>query len=257
MPLPNLPTVSLTIANHIHPKERTYFNILTTVSIGLWLFLVLGVQTFLLTWLLAFSLLIWLMHGLLVGNIRSNALKLGPQQHGDVYGFVQTLAKQHFHIDQELDVFILESGGLLNGFFTKFMGRNFVVLYSDVVKLADEGSEEALGFIIAHELAHVKLNHLSFWKTVFLCGQFIPFLGSAYSRAKEYSCDKLAHALFPQGASHGLLALMAGPSNVKRSNLDAVNKQFYEERGFWSWLAEITSTHPHLMCRLQALASVR
>jgi Zn-dependent protease with chaperone function len=265
MSVPSLPRSPLYIEKHIYPKEKIYYNIMFTVSVLVWLALfyifisaLFEGGSILLIYIVVFSLVTWFSHGLGIAYLRSNALKLSTNQHGELYHFVKELASTQFNIHSQFDVFIIESGGLLNAFFTRFLGRNFIVLYSDVVKLADEGGEEALGFIVAHELAHFKLNHLSFWKTFFLIpSMLIPFLSPAYYRSKEYTCDKIAHAVFPEGAGHGLLALMAGASNYKHSNLDAVTKQFYEEKGFWSWLAEIGSTHPHLMCRIQALSRLQ
>ena len=59
---------------------------------------------------------------------------------------------------------MVQSGGLLNAFATRFSFRNLVVLYSDVMELAYEQGESAVDFIIAHELAHIAdlKNHKDF-----------------------------------------------------------------------------------------------
>ncbi len=85
-------------------------------------------------------------------------------------------------------VYVMQAGGTLNAFATKFFGRQFVVLFSDVVALAEaRGAAGALGVVIAHELAHIRRGHLRFrWLT--LSGRMVPYLGHAYSRACEYTC---------------------------------------------------------------------
>ena len=48
------------------------------------------------------------------------------------------------------DVYVVEAGGVMNAFATRFLGRNFVVIHSDVLALAMEQGEAAVGFIVAH-----------------------------------------------------------------------------------------------------------
>jgi len=47
------------------------------------------------------------------------------------------------------DIYIVQSGGLLNAFATRFFGRHFVVLYSDIVEMIEDNQEKDLSFIIA------------------------------------------------------------------------------------------------------------
>ncbi|GIW89867.1 MAG: hypothetical protein KatS3mg109_0299 [Pirellulaceae bacterium] len=60
-----------------------------------------------------------------------------------------------------LDVHVLHAGGVLKALAIRFLGRNCVVIYADVLELAYENGEPVLAFVVAHELAHVKRKHLS------------------------------------------------------------------------------------------------
>lgn len=147
------------------------------------------------------------------------------------------------------EIYVLQQGGMLNALATKFLGKNFVVIYSDVLEVAYSEGEDALRFIISHEIAHHKRNHLvkHFW---LMPAQFIPFLGPAYSRACEYSCDYIATFVQPNNAINGLLILVAGKKLYKRMAVSEFLKTTQLESGFWTWFAEITASHPHLCKRV-------
>ena len=104
----------------------------------------------------------------------------------------------------------MQMGGAFNAFATRFFGRDFLVLYSDVVDaLAD--NPDALNFYIGHEIGHIKRKHLK-WSTVLLPASMLPLIGAAYSRAREYTCDRhgLAACDSPLNAEFGMAALAAG-----------------------------------------------
>ncbi|HEX2998926.1 MAG TPA: M48 family metalloprotease, partial [Armatimonadota bacterium] len=81
-----------------------------------------------------------------------------------------------------------------------------------------------------------------------------PFLGSAYSRACEYTCDSIGAHLVPRGAVDGLLVLAAGKRLYDKVNVNQFAGQTVSERGFFVWLAEVFSTHPPLAARVRAVS---
>jgi Zn-dependent protease with chaperone function len=101
-------------------------------------------------------------------------------------------------------------------------------------------------------LAHVKRGHVK-WAWVDIPADMIPFFGNALSRAREYTCDRIAQALVPEGATMGLVALAAGTKIYRRVNLKALYEQQDSEWNFWTWFSEIHSTHPNLLNRIRAL----
>lgn len=84
---------------------------------------------------------------------------------------------------------------------------------------------------------------------------FIPFLGSAYSRACEYTCDRFGAYYQPQGSAKGLLILAAGKKLYQKMNIDKFGLQASEETGFWISFSEILGTHPNLPKRVNAVRS--
>jgi len=135
-----------------------------------------------------FSLVGVFAHGLALGRIRGNAVRVSERQFPQLHRLA-TVHARRLGLKQVPAVYVMESGGLLNAFATRFLGRDFVVVYSDVLELA-LAQEAAVGFIVGHELAHIWRGHLKHrWLTT--PGRLFPYLGAAYSRACEYTCDRV------------------------------------------------------------------
>ena len=116
---------------------------------------------------------------------------------------------------------MIQAGGLLNAFATRFFGRDFVVIYSDVLELAYSEGDAELAFVICHELAHIKRKHLT-RRLLLYPSMLIPFLGAAYSRACEYTCDRFGAHYQPDGALGGLLVLAAGKMLYHKSTREVM-----------------------------------
>jgi len=251
----------------VNPKENFYYSIRLIVSIIIYALLFLGIiglvmldnpftskllpiivfYTALIIFLIVFQL------GILIGYIKGNAIKVSKNQFPDIY---QTVEKQTtiLNLKNVPTVYILQSGGMLNAFATRFMGHNYIVLYSEIVEAAYEQDKSILDFIIGHELGHIKRNHMM--KSLLLFPSLIiPFLGSAYSRACEYTCDAIGHCIAPKGLQGGLLILASGRTIYKKVNVSEYLLQAQSGEGFWKWFAEKVSSHPNLSKRLKLFES--
>jgi Zn-dependent protease with chaperone function len=216
--------------------ERPLRILLMTIGIALWVIFVLSVIG--LVYGLLLGLVFFLAHLSLVAHLRGSSIKLGPQQMPELYQRVVEIS-QRIGMKTVPDVYLRESGGMLNAFATKFGSAKFVVLYSDLVKACGD-NVDALDFIIAHELGHIHRGHLD-RRWLLAPAMIIPFLGSAYSRACEFTCDRFGFQApsDPDRSLDGLCILAAGPQFVPM-----VNRQ-----EFAAWFA----THPPLAQRLAAL----
>jgi len=252
----------------VNSKENIYFYIRLVLSIGLYYFLVkLIIISFtsknpamISVYVLYFYFVLIIIYlffrfGILIGHLKGNAIKLSKKQFPDIY---QIILKQSelLGLKSIPDVYIIQSGGVLNAFATKFLGRNYIVLYSEIVESAYEQDKKILEFIIGHELGHIKRNHM-FKNLILIPSYLIPFLGSAYSRACEYTCDNIGHSLCPSGFKSGLLLLASGKRIYKNVNVKEFLTQDYSEDGFWKWFAEKVSTHPNLTKRLASLINIK
>jgi Zn-dependent protease with chaperone function len=117
------------------------------------------------------------------------------------------------------------------------------------LELAYQEGKPALDFILGHELAHIKRNHV-FKNQITFIAQLLPGIGRAYSRACEYTCDKMATYHVPNGALAGLFIFASGKNLYNKINLPEYIIQARSDEGFWTWHFEQLSTHPHLYKRI-------
>lgn len=235
----------------VSPKEKLYFNIALVVSVLAYLGLVVSV--FGIVYILVGALIDLCVHGLFVGQLRGNGVKVSAQQFPDVHEAVRRLSRE-MGLAAVPDVYVTQAGGLLNAFALRFLGRNFVVLFADVVEIARAEGQQALEFVICHELAHHHRKHTS-RRILLLPSMWVPFLGTAYSRACEYTCDAFGAHYCPDGAVDGLLVFSAGKMLYKEVDASVFAQQVQTEQGFWVWFAEKLSSHPNLPKRVAAVST--
>ena len=252
----------------VNGKENVYFYVRVFASLGLYYLLVKSIMlslkatgpqmatAYVLYFYLALILLfVFFRFGILIGYLKGNAVKLSKNQFPDIYQVAVKQAEM-LGLKSMPSIYIMQSGGVLNAFAARFLGRNYVVLYSEIVETAYEQDKSILEFIIGHELGHIKRKHML--KNLLLMPSYlIPFLGPAYSRACEYTCDNIGFALCPSGVKGGLLVLASGKTIYRKVNLKEYLKQDATEDGFWKWFAEKVSTHPNLTKRLAAFANAK
>ncbi len=187
--------------------------------------------------------------GFFIGNIKGTSVKLNEEQFPEIYAIVkeQSLA---IGLKEIPEVYVTE--GNFNAFVTKFLRKKFLMLFSQVIETGSRGNYDVLRFVIGHELGHIKRKHLSsqLW---FLPSVFIPFLNMAYSRGREYTCDRIGHHFSSDGAMEGILILAAGKEIYTKINVKNYLEQSQSEGSFWVWFSEKFSTHPYAFKRLNAV----
>jgi Zn-dependent protease with chaperone function len=241
----------------VYSRERVLYAVMLVVSLGVYAGLVMwslsqpetGASYLVAAFVL--PLIGWYAHGMALGQVRGNAVRVSEKQFPQLYRLAVTHARR-LGLKEVPAVYVLQSGGLLNAFATRFSGRDFVVINSDVLELALDQGEGAVGFIVGHELAHLWRGHLRHrWLT--MPARFLPYLGSAYSRACEYTCDRIGAACQPDGAISGLLALAAGKQLHPHVDVREFAAQAEKDKSFWIRRAELMSSHPLLPKRVAAL----
>jgi Zn-dependent protease with chaperone function len=191
-------------------------------------------------------------HLVFVTYLRGSAVKLGPTQFPELYARVAELSRRA-GMESPPETYIQSAGGALNAFATKFFRSRIVVLYSDLLEACGDDLA-ARDMVIGHELGHHKSGHLRFhW--LLLPGLMLPFLGSAYSRAREYTCDRFGKALCHdrQGAVRGLAVLAAGKDLGPHVDLTAFVEQSRDLTSSWMTLGRWLSFYPQLCERVDAL----
>jgi Zn-dependent protease with chaperone function/Tfp pilus assembly major pilin PilA len=234
-------------------KEKTYFVWVLIISIVAWLALAISIIG--LFYAAMFGFILWLGSGLLTAHLRAEAVRVGPDQLPELDATFRAVCER-LGVAKPPALYVLQSGGLLNAFATRFSGRDFVVVYSDFLEALGPSSPE-MQFILGHEIGHLQSRHIL--KQIFLApGLFFPLVGPAYRRAWETSCDRYgAFVAQDVGAAvRAMLVLSGGREHGKRLNAAAFAGQHRDERGFFVSLHELTSTYPTLSRRVTDLAAL-
>jgi Zn-dependent protease with chaperone function/type II secretory pathway pseudopilin PulG len=233
----------------VYPRERTLGTITLVLGLLVWLGLIIGTFGTALLALLAGFVLYLFAQSALIAHIKGNGVELSEAQFPDLYTQFTACCDQ-LQIKKRPQAYILNGHGGFNAFATKFLGVQFVVLFSDV---ADAMAKHADGvrFYIGHELGHLRMKHLSGhllrWPVLWL-----PLLGAAYSRARESTCDRhgLACSSSPEGAARALAALSAGAKRWEHLDVAAYRDQANHSSGFWMSFHELLGGYPWVTKRV-------
>jgi Zn-dependent protease with chaperone function len=174
-----------TIAVERWPSERPLFVLAVLVSIVLWV--VLTVTIVGLAYAVAIGLFFFFIQAVFVAHVRGSGVWLGEDQFPELYARVQEIGRR-MGMEEVPDAYLMQAGGALNAFATRFLRRHIIVLFSDLLEACGDESA-ARDMIIGHELGHVHAGHLR-WHWFLLPSGLAPFLGAALSQAREYTCDR-------------------------------------------------------------------
>lgn len=239
----------------VYKNERSLFVVMLVLSLVVWAGLVAGIGGAVVGYAVMFFLFYCFAQSALISYIKGNAVRITADQFPDLDAQINACCAK---LGQERvpDAYLLQMGGSLNAFATRFLGRDFLVLYSDVVDGLHD-NPDALNFYIGHEIGHIKRKHLS-WGTVLLPASVLPLIGAAYSRAREYTCDRhgLAACEQPLNAEFGMAALAAGGRRWRTMNNSAFIAQSRETEGFWMSFHELVGDYPWLVKRMAAIRAL-
>jgi Zn-dependent protease with chaperone function len=151
-------------------------------------------------------------------------------------------------------VFLYSSHGLINAFARRMLGGSYVFLASGLV---DAATDAQLRFVIGHELGHHAAGHLDWRKNfVKLPAHFVPFLGAAYSRGRELTCDRVGALLAddPSAARSALQLLACGCRRLNAEmNLDAFEAQEKMVPRVAGFFGKLRARHPRLTVRVNEI----
>lgn len=232
------------------PSERPLFLLALLVSLALWLVATISIVG--LVYGAFFGIFFFVMHLGFVAYVRGSAVRLGPDQFPELHAAVVRLAGQ-IGLDPVPEAYLMQAGGTLNAFATRFLRAHMIVLFSDLLEACGDNTA-ARDMIVAHELGHVHRGHLR-WHWLLLPAHLVPFLSTALSRAREYTCDRygLAGAGSTDGALLGLAILSAGGRHGPLVNRRVFVAQRAALNTGWMTVGEWLGTHPPLAKRMMAL----
>lgn len=236
----------------IYPKEKSLFTLLSIFAAIFWLAILVGTMGVALIYALVFFIIYLFAQSGLIAYIKGTAVRITPEQFPALHERIVACASK-LGLQPIPEAYLLRHDGVFNAFATKFLGRNYIALYADLVD-ALESRPEALNFYIGHEIGHLKRKHLT--KATWVAPVvWFPLAGAAYSRAREYTCDRhgLACCANASDAAHAIAVLAAGGKHADIIDLDAYSAQATETSGFWMSFHELTGDYPWLVKRLKAV----
>ncbi len=235
----------------LSPKEPPLFVLGVIFSTLVWLVAVVGTLGIGLVYIGLAAFFILTAHAVFLAHVRGNGIRISRNQLPDLYARCEAAALK-LGLERMPEVYLMQQGGVLNAFATKLLSRRFVIIYSD---LADACADpRQLDFVIGHEIGHLAAGHLA-WNAFLAPFRVVPWLGPAYSRAREYTCDRCGlHAVEAlEPALRGLAVLAAGGRLAQQVDVAAFAAQRLESGRFWMATAELCMSHPYLCKRVAAL----
>lgn len=199
-------------------------------------------------YILMFVIYFKFIHFLMMGHLRGNGIQITENQFPEVFEMMKEISES-YKMKKIPAVFLIQSGGVLNAYATRSRGRNYVAIYSEIFSMIEK-DKEVLKFILAHEFAHIKRNHLQkrFWT---ILSFYIPFLGQAYSRSCEYTCDSYGKEISSEGAIKGLVLLAAGKEIYEKVDIEQYITNASKQNTISVKLAEKFFSHPNLPNRIK------
>lgn len=234
----------------VYKHEKPLFLIAALLSSLFWLLLVFGTLGIALIYLLIIWLFFIFAHSAFISYLRGTGVKITANQYPDLRQKLLDGCKT-VGLNQVPDAYLLRTD-FFNALATRFLGRNFVVLFTDVVD-ALEDQPNAVDFYIGHELGHIHRNHLV-WSSFVAPAMVLPLLGFGLRRAEEYTCDRYGAACCEseEDIKAAISAIAAGDTRWKNINVDAYLEQVQETKRFWMSFNELTSDYPWLTKRMAA-----
>ncbi len=238
----------------VYKNEKTLGTITLVLAILVWIVLIVGTIGIGLIYVLMGFIFYLFAQSALISFIKGTAVELTPQQFPDLHARFVTCCNK-LGMSEVPEAYILHGNGVFNAFATRFLGRNFVVLLSDIVD-SMERNPDSINFYMGHELGHIRRGHLmgAVWR---LPVMWLPLLAPAYRRAQEYTCDLHGRACCdnPSSAALGLTALGAGHKRWAVANVIDYAEQSRRTGGFWMSFHELTADYPWLVKRVARMAN--
>ncbi len=241
--------------NLVYPREIPLFRIALALSLLLWVALILGTLGLALLYLLLGYVAFLFAHSAFISHVKGTGVRVTESQYPDLYARLVRCSDK-VGLEERPELYLLRTD-FFNALATKFFGRYFIVLFTDVVD-ALEKNPGALDFYIGHELGHIHRKHLR-WNIVLFPAMLLPVLGTAYRRAQEYTCDRYGAFCCENDddARTALAAIAAGNSRNADLNPDAYQEQIASTTGFWMSFHELTGDYPWLTKRLASALAFR
>ena len=187
---------------------------------------------------------------------RSMSVRITEKTYPEIYAIVEEYA-QKLGMKRVPKVYMVQGNGVLNAFSSFIPFRQYIEVYADLLEVAyrEHHDMATIRFIIAHEMAHIYYKHATMhYYYGMMFSQAIPILGPTASRAREYSCDRLAQLLSGSDGIDAMMTLIAGIHLYKQVDKNDYLNHAFEVKGFFLFCYNLVCSHPVMTKRVAALA---
>ncbi|KAA0698410.1 peptidase [Neorhizobium sp. P12A] len=247
-----------------HPKEKFYGTLMLIIGSVGWViaatvivFTAMNNPADLLVTVL-YIVVLWFVgyvtRALLRAHMLGHYVMVGPQQFPHIHQMVVEGARL-VGLKEAPQTFVYNSSGVMNAMALKLIGRTRYVWLTS--QLIDADNDEQLKFVIGHELGHHAAGHLDRLSILLhMPAHIIPFLGKAYSRGRELTCDRVGFLVSRNlQASRTALQMLASGSARLNSQMNPAAFEAQERMmpPIAGFILHIVSPYPRLSRRVEAL----
>lgn len=188
-------------------------------------------------------------------DYRSMSVRITEKTYPEIYAIAEEYA-QKLGMKRVPKIYMVQGNGVMNAFSTFIPFRQYIEVYADLLEVAyrEHHDMDTIRFIIAHEMAHIYYKHATMhYYYGMMFSQAIPILGPTASRAREYSCDRLAQLLSGSDGIDAMMALTAGIHLYKQVDKEDYLNHAREVKGFFLFCYNLVCSHPVMTKRVIAL----
>lgn len=169
-------------------------------------------------------------------------------------------------LKKEPEVYVRQMNGQLNAYSAWVPGRCFIQLNAEIVDLAymENKDLDTVAFVLAHEMGHIYLHHVQLIYNILpILVSFVPVIGGLIlypmlSRAREYSCDRVAQILTNGTNERECMMLLGVGRHIYKytdanSYIEDINQNCSFLGKLFSRVINLFSSHPIMPLRTMAI----
>lgn len=247
-----------------HPKEKFYGSLMMVIGALVWLIAAAAIvftalnNPAVLAIVVLYIGIIWfasyVARALLRAHMIGHYVMVSEQQFPQLHKMVEEGARL-LGMKEAPQAFVYNSSGVMNAMALTLVGRTRYIWLTS--QLIDADSDEQVKFVIGHELGHHAAGHLNTVPGLLhLPAYIVPFLGQAYSRARELTCDRVGLVVSRnlQASRTALQMLACGSARLNAQlNPAAFEAQERMVPSIAGFILHIFSMYPRLTRRVEAL----